>query len=367
MIENKNITKTISIKDINLPCPSLKNTDKTSTIVNWLIDWIESALRSNKIQHNDKLPSKADFAYSLGVSLGTVQNAIRVVEDKGYLVSKQKKGTFINTKERDAKKLTSKRDWTIDCLKNYILKNQLAVGASLPSARKLAKELDVPLNTMRGAFQGLLSENIIKKQKNQEFIIINNSFEYTESNQETLVDKVKKEIENYIIENCKISEKIPTNADFSKKLNVGLKTVHDAISMLVKEGVLITLRGKYGTILAKIPMNKNSFEPTRETSIFAPAAQTAYYYYEKTQRKIKKMIIDGYHPGSKLPPIIELARMFDLSPNTIRKAIKELSKEGILTTSPGRFGGTFVIARPADDEPSYQWLAVSSDYISNEN
>ena len=167
--------------------------------------------------------------------------------------------------------------------------------------------------------------------------------------------------------NWNLDEEEKNDAEFSKKFNVGIKTVHDAVSQLVSEGVLVALRGKYGTIVSKIPSKNEQFEPLRETSIFAPASQTAYYYYEKTQQRIKNMIAESYYPGSKIPPILALAKQMDLSPNTIRRAIKELTKEGILTSSPGRWGGTFVIARPVEQEPSYQWLAVSSDYISIES
>lgn len=367
MKDNKFATNVINIKDIDLPCPDLKNVDKTSTIVDWMIKWIEGALKSEKIKHNDLLPSKADFAYMLGVSMGTVQNAIRSVEDKGYLVSKQKVGTFIYAQDESnsAMKLTSKRDAVKSLIKKYVIQNNILVGDVLPSARKMSELIEQPLNTVRAAYQALVVDKIFEKKDSQAFLLLSRDFSVDESEVETLVQKIKKEIENYILSNCKISDKVPTNIEFSKMYNVGLKTVNDSVSMLVSEGVLVTLRGKYGTIVAKMPSN-GKFEPLRETSIFAPAAQTAYYYYEKTQQVIKRMIAESYYPGSKLPPILTLAKQLELSPNTVRRAIKELTAEGILTSSPGRFGGTFVIARPQQEEPSYQWLAVSSDYVAVE-
>ena len=371
MNENKHVTKVIGIKDIDLPCPNLKNVDKTSTITEWIINWIESALSKNKIQHNDLIPSKADFAYLLGVSKGTIQNAIRAVEDRGYLISKQKIGTAINVKGKEAEenciKLTSKRDCTKEIIKKYLQEQNIELNSAIPSTRKLAQELNISLNTIRSAIQGLITDGIITKNDKQEFILIKTDYNLSNTELETLVDKIRTEIENYITENCKVSDKLPTNAELAKKYNVGVKTIHDAVNQLVKSGILVTLRGSYGTIVAKLPNNNSQFEPLRETSIFAPASQTAYYYYEKTQQRIKRMIAESYYPGSKLPPILELAKMLDLSPNTVRRAIKELTKEGILTSSPGRWGGTFVIANPTQEEPSYQWIAVSSDYIATEN
>ncbi len=365
-MDNKNYaTRVINIKDIDLPCPSLKNTDKTTTISEWLINWIEGALKQNKIKHNDLIPSKTDLAYHLGVSVGTVQNAIRNIEDRGYLTSKQKKGTFINANKNDTNnlKLTSKRDTAIEYIKKYLKDNNFKIGETIPATRKLSQITDIPLNTVRSALQGLVSENIIKKEGRQDFVIAKTDFEISDTAFETLVEKIKKELKKYITENCKVSDKLPANKELAKKFNVGLKTINDAINLLVEEGILVTLRGRYGTIVSKIP-TEHTYEPQRETSIFAPASVTAYYYYEKTQQRIKNMIAENYYPGSKLPPIAALSKQLDLSPNTIRRAIKELTKEGILTSSPGRWGGTFVIARPAEQEPSYQWLAVSSDFVS---
>ncbi len=364
-MENENyITKTISIKDIDTPCPDLKNTDKTSTIAEWFINWIESALSRNKIHDKDILPSKSDLAYMLGVSIGTVQNAIRTVEDRGYLTSKQKKGTFINAGGKCTRKLTSKRDAAINYIKRYLKDNNFKTGEVLPSSRKLAQITDIPLNTIRSALQGLATEKIIEKNGKHEFILIDNNFSLTDAEFETLVEKVKKDIENYITSNCKISDKLPPNKELAKMFDTGIKTINDAVTLLVNSGVLVTLRGRYGTIVSKMP-SENNFEPPRETSIFAPAAQTAYYYYEKTVQRIKRMITENYYPGSKLPSIIELSKMLDLSPNTVRRAIKELAKEGILASTPGRWGGTFVIKTPAEQESSYQWIAVSSDFISD--
>ncbi len=47
------------------------------------------------LKENTLLPKKSDLAYYLGVSVGTVQNAIRFVEDAGYLESKQRIGTIL--------------------------------------------------------------------------------------------------------------------------------------------------------------------------------------------------------------------------------------------------------------------------------
>ena len=54
------------------------------------------------------------------------------------------------------------------------------------------------------------------------------------------------------------------------------------------------------------------------------------------------MIIEKYSLHSKLPSIMEMANLMDVSPNTIRKAFANLAKDGYLEFSRGRYGGTFV-------------------------
>ena len=70
----------------------------------------------------------------------------------------------------------------------------------------------------------------------------------------------------------------------------------------------MTRRGQYGTIIMKMPNEKQTLNTPKETSIFAPAAEAAVYYYEKTQNHIKKIIAQNYSVGDKLPPITEFAQ-----------------------------------------------------------
>ena len=112
----------------------------------------------------------------------------------------------------------------------------------------------------------------------------------------------------------------------------------------------------------KMPDEKTDLNMPRETSIFAPAAEAAIYYYEKTQNHIKKIIAQNYSVGDKLPPIAEFARELNLSPNTIRKAFTNLAQEGYLTSSRGRYGGTYVLDIPEGETPNFKWLAVNPKY-----
>ena len=62
--------------------------------------------------------------------------------------------------------------------------------------------------------------------------------------------------------------------------------------------------------------------------------------------------------------MLELASMYDVSTNTIRKALISLEQEGYIAFGRGRFGGTFIIEKPNDTvEEKYQWLSINPEYI----
>ena len=135
---------------------------------------------------------------------------------------------------------------------------------------------------------------------------------------------------------------------------------------LIDDGYLLARRGRYGTTIIKIPddtASANVLQPLNETSIFASAAEAAFYSYQKIENEIKKFISINYEIGDKLPSMEDLSKQFDVSSNTIRKALQNLAKQGIVNFSRGRYGGTFVVDLPENDtEESFRWIAVSPDY-----
>ena len=368
---------TISVSDIDTDLPDLKNISesKSVTIAKWLMEYIKTALDSNKIHENDILPSKADFAYKLGVSIGTMQNAFRYIEDLGYVESKQCIGTLIRNYKKPIttmRKLTSKRDLASEAIKRYIQDAGYKIGMSLPSSRTVALLIGYTSNTTRLALEYLSTQGIIehkfKNSNEQGWIVKTLDFKIEKlenAKSETLVDMVVKDLERYITNNLKTGDKIPSHMVLSQKLKASIKTVHDALKVLIDRGILLAKRGRYGTTVIRIP-NDNTINLKPEMSIFAPAKDTAFYHYEKTQNMIKNMIAKNYQIGEKLPSIIELSEKFDLSPNTIRKALKNLGEEGYLVFSRGRYGGTFVIDIPETEAASFKWLAVNPQYINSE-
>ncbi|MBP3821178.1 GntR family transcriptional regulator [bacterium] len=376
VLAKKSNYQSISIKDIDISLPDLKNIFEAKSVViaKWLMAWIEKDLKNNKIKVNNLLPSKSDFAYTLGVSIGTMQNAFRYIEDLGYVESKQCIGTIVrdhNMPVTTMRKLTSKRDMAVEAIKRYLLSDGFKIGSQLPSSKTISTIIDFSPNTTRLALENLTAKKILEhKYKNSNeygWVIRTLDFNTTSANKpETLVNMVVKDLENYISNNLKIGEKIPPHSVLSKELKASVKTVHDALRILINKGILLARRGRYGTTVIKLPNQKETYIKP-ETSIFAPAKDTAFYHYEKTQNHIKRMIAQNYEIGDKLPSIMELSKKMDLSPNTVRKAFHNIAKEGYLVFSRGRYGGTFVIDIPEIDTQTFKWIAVNPKYAKEYN
>jgi len=374
---DKSELKKLSMADISIALPDLKNIfeSKAVVIANWLVDWIETDFKTGRIKETDLLPQKAELAYHLGVSIGTMQNAFRYVEDKGYVESKQCIGTMIRnwkTSSSAVRKLTSKRDICVDLLKKYILDKKIKVGQKLVSSRILSAAIGASPNTTRLALENLCSMGVLERNSvsanEANWVLKNNNFASPKSKLDisdnvTLVEKVEKDLENYISKKLKVGDRLPVHEELSAELKVSVKTIHDSLKNLIKRGILLPRRGRYGTTVIKMP-NESVLSPKKETSIFASAQESAFYNYEKTQNHIKALIANNYEIGSKLPSIMNLSKELDLSPNTIRKALNNLAREGYLRFLRGRYGGTFVIDIPETAAQSFKWLAVNPKYVA---
>lgn len=358
----KNELRHLKVSDMNMSVPEFQNNNRTETIANLIMKSIDTALKTNMAKIGDLLPSKSDLAYYLGVSLGTIQNVLKILEDREYIYSKQRIGSIIKDKNDDMsemRKRTSKKDMAEELIKEYIVNNNLEVGTQLPATRQLAREIGMTMNTVMSAISKLIIDGIVKYDERKNLIITSSDIVLAEdTDEETLVSKVANDLKKMICSSYSIGEKLPSNEDLAKEFNVSMKTMHNAIQVLAKEKMLLPRRGAYGTIVISNSQNP-AIEPRREMSIFAPAQETAFYHYEKIQNKIKNIIIENYGIGSKLPSINELSEMLDVNKNTIRKALNNLSKQGILRFTRGRYGGTFVVGMPESQEQAYRWLAIN--------
>jgi DNA-binding GntR family transcriptional regulator len=288
-----------------------------------------------------------------------------MIEDKDYIYSKQCIGSIIKDRSEnhsELRKRTSKKDKAEEKIKNYIRSNELKVGDIMPVSRQLTREIGMALNTVMGAISKLNSMGIVEYNSKKELVIKSTEFLIDEDiDEETLVNKIKQDLKRYICDNFSVGDKLPPHDDLAKEFNVSMKTIHNAVQLLVKENMLLPRRGAYGTTITKTSMNP-AFEPRREMSIFAPAQDTAFYHYQKIQNKIKNIISENYDIGSKLPSINSFSQTLDVSPNIVRRALKNLSQEGILRFTRGRYGGTYVIDMPEVAEQAFKWLAVNPQY-----
>lgn len=374
MFPKKSELKRLTISEMNVSVPDLKNIFEAKSVAvgKWLMKVIEDGLEKGTLKVNDILPSKPEFAYYLGVSIGTMQNAFRYIEDLGYVESKQCIGTLIRDYKKPAvtlRKLTSKRDMAANAIKRYIISDGLKVGKHMPSSRTLSVITGFTANTVRLAMENLAIQGILEhKYKNSSeygWVLKSTDFDISDevesSKATTLVDMVVKDLENYISSNLNVGDRLPSHMVLAQELKASIKTVHDALNILSANGILLAKRGRYGTTVVKMP-NDKSVDLKPETSIFAPAADTAFYHYEKTQNYIKNLIVNNYQIGDKLPSISELSKELDLSENTVRKAFHNLAQEGYLVFSRGRYGGTFVIDMPEVESQSFKWLAIDPQY-----
>ena len=76
-------------------------------------------------------------------------------------------------------------------------------------------------------------------------------------------------------------------------------------------------------------------------SLFKPVQPPTAF--EQTVERLATAIKLGFlPPGAQLPPERELARQLEISRTTLRQALTALTQSGLVTTSRGRRGGTFV-------------------------
>ena len=166
MFPQKSELRKIEISDISMELPNLKDIEESKSVAigKWIADWIKTDLQSGKIKINDIIPSKADFAYRLGVSVGTIQNALRYIEDLGYVESKQCIGTLVRDYTKQVsmlRKHTSKRELAIEAVKRYLKTGGFKVGSRLPSSRTISTIVGYSANTTRQALESLVAQNII--------------------------------------------------------------------------------------------------------------------------------------------------------------------------------------------------------------
>lgn len=369
-----------------LPDFEAPGVSKDILIAEWLKKWISSALEQGTITESHILPRKADVAAYLKVSVGTVQNAIRYIEDEGFVESKQRIGTLIRNVANPGhrmRKQTSKRDQAVLAIKQYILQQRFEPGDLLPSARMIAQAIQSAPNTTRLALELLSSTGTLKSLGNrgnkanwalQAVPDVPSSSKEIEVASETLIDQLERDLKQLIADRYAVHDRLPAHSELSKYFKISIKTVHDAMRRLAKQGIIHSKRGRYGSFVVRKP-DTSKLLPLSE-SIFVPAEHARFYNYERVESQLKSMILERYTVGSKLPPMGELAEQLSVSSNTIRKALQNLGSENLVRFSRGRYGGTYITQLPeavaetksavsdnTDEEKSFTWLSINPSTV----
>ena len=375
--------KKILISQIDVKKPDYKTSilSKEKTVLKWLIDYIGSSLKKGSISYGMLLPAKAELASYLGVSIGTVQNAIRQAEDMGYFESKQSVGTAVKNPDSTStkfEKMLSKKDVAVAELKKYIIDNKIKTGSQLPNVAVLSSIINSHQNTLRLALECLVREGILLRVElkgNKVCWIYQNKIEQKTQNPKqdntvtTLIDKAVERIKKYIEDNCVLGERIPSNEDFSKMLNVSIRTVNEATRILNEQNIILSRRGRYGTIYLNDPQKIKRQKEREEKSLFMSRGQkeslkTTYLYsWEKTLDALKKYIIQNHESGDKIPSMKKLADVLSVSTNTVKKAVTMLCDEGYLITQRGKYGGIFVLEVPQKEAEAFTWLALNPNVV----
>ncbi len=372
--------KHLTLDDIKIPKPDFEssNIPKGQMISLWLIDWVKHSLEYGIADIGDFIPSKQDFAAYLDVSTATMQNSIRYVKNLGYFSSKQSTGTTIadfysKNLNPENENITLYRGTIAECkIKKIVLDYNVAINSPIPTIPELSRICDISQNTIRFALSNLALSGYLEKvhaKGNKYTWIYKKEFKLSKKELScgiqdenfTLKHQLVEKIQNYLDRTYKNGDKILSNKALSRMFEVSIKTVNDAMKTLASKKIILPRRGQYGTIYLGLNKNpKKDFISQERKKI--GLSQEYKYSWQKALEHLKKHIVQNYEQGDKLAPIRELASILNVSPNTIRRALKPMLQNGLLISKAGKSGGIFIIEMP-EVKDSYQWLAINPDAV----
>ena len=369
--------KKISIQQTLSVTPDLSYETKEDVVLNWLLE-VRNYLLINKIaDFGDLIPSKKEISNYLNISTGTVQNAVKYAEDLGFFEARQCIGTTIKNpnQKMGSFKMVSKKDKAFVEIKRFLINEKYEIGEIIPTVFEISGKIRTSTNTVRLALRKLTEDGFLRKEKynNKTVLIINSEIKMTEKEKNTnpeiknqnLSKILKENIKKFLSQNYKTGDKIPTNSEFAKMFNVSIRTINFAIKELNKEKIILSRRGKYGSLY----LNANIKDKIQEKSMFMSKPKTKSdleknynYKFEYAYENIKKYILKNYEAGDKIPSMKEFAQKLNVGVSTIKHSISILIKEGVLYTQKGKYGGIFIVEMP-EKEDSYRWIALNPDIL----
>ena len=298
----------------------------------------------------------------------------------GYVQSKQSLGTCIaDFYSKDIKSQDELYHGTItECkIKKIVLDDEIQINQRIPSISEIAFRTNISQNTIRFSLVNLTQKGYLEKIRlkgNKYAWIYKKEFTLTqeeitnglEDENFTLTHQLVNKIKKYIEKTYKQGEKILPNSSFSNMFDVSIKTVNDAMKILNARKIVLSRRGKYGTIyLGENQNSKTDFISSERKKL--NSTQNYVYSWQKTLTHLKKYIVENYEAGDKIASIRELASILNVSPNTIRRALSDLFQSGHLVSQRGKFGGIFIMEMPEIEGDLYRWLAINPNAISFKN
>ncbi len=374
--------KHLTLDDIKIPRPDFNASKmpKGQVVSNWLINLVHHLLDHGLADFGDLIPSKEALALYLNVSCATVQNSIRQVRELGYFSSKQSIGTAIaDFTSKDIKNEDELYKGTLaECkIKKIIIDEKIPLNSPIFSITELSNKTDISKNTIRQALTSLCQHGYLEKVqlKGNKFSWIYKKeirLSYDEilngiqDEDFTLTHQLVEKIKKFVQKTYKQGDKILSNLELARMFDVSIKTVNDAMKILNSKKIILSRRGRYGTVyLGENKHSKTKFLTSERKSL--NPNQNYFYSWQKALTHLKKYIVQNYEIGDKIAPIRELASILNVSPNTIRRALSDLFENGYLVSKRGKTGGIFIIEMPEIEGDSYRWLALNPEALSFNN
>lgn len=250
---------------------------------------IKKYLINQGYEENEIIPTIIELASEIKTSTNTIRLAISELITNGFLRKENlnKKSVYmVNEKLKlsDKEKMPHsdiRNKNLVKILKENIkkyLQQNYKTGDKIPSNKFFTEYYKVSIRTINSAMKELNKEKIILSRRgNYGSIFLNTSLKEARSEKSMFMSKpqgkkdLKKNynykweyafdnIKKYILKNHEAGDKIPSMKDFAQRLNISVTTVKKAVHQLIQQGVLFTIKGKYGGLfIVELPQQEDSY------------------------------------------------------------------------------------------------------------
>ena len=219
------------------------------------IEIIKKFILDNNFEQNSVLPSSRKLAQYTGLSNATIRLALNFLVTQNILELVKKEYVIKNTDfEIIITTTTTLVEKTATKMKKYILET-FEQGDKLPNNKELARIFSVSVKTIHDSCKLLSKEGFLHIRRGQYGSVVIGESQNIQ-NDMYLYEKIESKIKNFIIENSKIEDRLPSIENFSEMFQVSKKTVKKALDNLRDEGYLAFIRGKNGgTFVTDIPQD----------------------------------------------------------------------------------------------------------------